>query len=776
MAKKQKKKRNKKYRPNYTTGGRVDMRTGGRVGYQIGKKVEDPGEEELFISRNEKTDKRMPSVDLGQTTAAPTNLTTPEPTSPIGDPISTSTTFTPKKPQPIVTEVPETTPTTSEPVMTQEDFFEQYGTYDGPVRGSAGAKARNNFNAARAQAYQDYLRGLANNQSINPEAMNTGQGDPAREDRVFRTGQTAEQIARGQMDIPLIPTPATIGRENTDIATGTGQMDDQIEDVNRQDIQVGTEQISTGDVTRARTPTERGAAQITQDELSLVPEQAQVDTAQGQVSRDTTGVDVDRVGDLDSTQVQIEPGAVANRVVGVLSPEAKATAAVNAGTSLSRITRAKKQLSRAGLSEDDIATIGNDPEALEDRLADFSESERGIIAGLPEEALVSTQLNGLLEGMENGEIPIWAQPAVASVEAMLARRGLSASSVGRDNLFNAIVQSAMPIAQSNAQAIQQSVTQQRTIEAQTAEANAQRMQQTALTNSSNVFKLNMAQFSADQQTELSNSKFLQTVSLTEASAEQQSIIQSAVLMSQANLAEANLQQQAQIQNAKNFLQMDIANLSAEQQSNMLRAQQTQQRLLSNQSAQNAAAQFNATSENQTNQFMLNLQSTMEQFNASQSNSMEQFNVAQENAAEARRVGNELQADSLEAQLALDAEKFNSKQEFVRDQFNAQQEMVIAQSNVEWRRKANTADTAAFNAINQQNAQNAFSLTAAANNFLWQELRDEADFDFKRWDNDQQRKASLLIAALGNEQGVNRKDGWTQNLNSIGNLLEGWLED
>ena len=119
---------------------------------------------------------------------------------------------------------------------------------------------------------------------------------------------------------------------------------------------------------------------------------------------------------------------------------AKATAAVNAGTSLSRITRAKKQLSRAGLSEDDIATIGNDPEALEDRLADFSESERGIIAGLPEEALVSTQLNGLLEGMENGEIPPWASPAVAAVEQMLAARGLSASSVGRDALFNAIIQ------------------------------------------------------------------------------------------------------------------------------------------------------------------------------------------------------------------------------------------------------------------------------------------------------------------------------------------------
>ena len=33
---KQKKKRNKKYRPTYTTDGRVDMRTGGRVKAQVG--------------------------------------------------------------------------------------------------------------------------------------------------------------------------------------------------------------------------------------------------------------------------------------------------------------------------------------------------------------------------------------------------------------------------------------------------------------------------------------------------------------------------------------------------------------------------------------------------------------------------------------------------------------------------------------------------------------------------------------------------------------------
>ena len=53
-------------------------------------------------------------------------------------------------------------------------------------------------------------------------------------------------------------------------------------------------------------------------------------------------------------------------------------------------------------------------------------------------------------------------PAVAAVEGMLAQRGMSASTVGRDALFNAIIQSAMPLAQSNAQAIQQSVSQQNT--------------------------------------------------------------------------------------------------------------------------------------------------------------------------------------------------------------------------------------------------------------------------------------------------------------------------
>ena len=44
MGRKQKKKRTKKYRPTYTTGGRVDMSTGGRVQAQEGGQFMTPQE------------------------------------------------------------------------------------------------------------------------------------------------------------------------------------------------------------------------------------------------------------------------------------------------------------------------------------------------------------------------------------------------------------------------------------------------------------------------------------------------------------------------------------------------------------------------------------------------------------------------------------------------------------------------------------------------------------------------------------------------------------
>ena len=516
-----------------------------------------------------------------------------------------------------------------------------------------------------------------------------------------------------------------------------------------QAAQVAPETVTTGDVTTAQTPQEIQAAKMA---ATTVSPDAQVEAAEGEVSQDAVAqaAGVERIDPTQAATIDIPEGALTERVVGTLSKEAQSTAVMNVGSSLARVTRAKKQLANAGISAEDIATLGNDPEDLEDRLLDLTEAERGVIAGLPEDALVSNQLDSLLKGIEEGEIPTWARPAVAAVESVLAQRGMSASTVGRDALLNAIIQSAMPIAQSNAQAIQASVGQQRTIEAQEAEANAARGQQTALTNASNVFQLNMAQFSADQQTALSNSKFLQTVGLTDASMDQQGIMQDAVMMSQANLAEADFNQRTQIQNAQAFLQMDLTNLSNEQQANVLRSQQTQQRLLSNQSAQNAAAQFNATSENQTNQYMASLNAQINQFNAGQQNATEQFNATQANAAAARDTQRQADLNKFNTQLATQVDQFNANQDFARNQWNAQNVATVEASNVQWRRQINTANTAMQNQINAQNAQNAFAMSQTAQSFLWQELRDQADYDFRASENTLNRISQLVNTAVASD--------------------------
>jgi hypothetical protein len=597
----------------------------------------------------------------------------------------------------------------------------------------------------------------------------TGEGDedgesggtptPAPTPAAFDPRQTASDIVEGRFQGPQIPDPVKIDI-GEDVQALTIDQDRSVTDIAKITPPSQEQVTLINDVIKADSPLDVKAAEI--KNIYQVPEDVAIRVARGEIRPENLAeeVEVQRVDQIQAAEVEVEPGAVAQRVVGVLSPEAKATAAQNAGTTLSRVTRAKKQLSNAGLSEVDIQELGNDPEMLEARLADFSEAQRGIIAGLPEEALVSNQLDSLLSGIEEGEIPAWARPAVASVESMLAKRGLSASTVGRDALLNTIIQSAIPLAQSNAQAIQQSVAQQKTIEAQVAEANAQRNQQVALTNAQNVFNLNMAQFNADQQTELSNSKFFQTISITEANNRQQGTIQDAVLMSQANLAEADFAQRTQINNAKNFLTMDMANLSNEQQAFMIEAQQEQQRMLSNQSAENARRQFNATSQQQVEQFNASLANQVSQFNAQQQNASQQFNAQQKNAAEARRVANEFAAAKANAAMINNINQFNAQMSFEKDKFNTANKQAIMQSNVEWRRKANLADTAIQNQINMQNAQNAFELNNAALSFMWQELRDQADFDFRRSEGEANRKISLLQTAIANTaEGANN---WESN--------------
>lgn len=522
----------------------------------------------------------------------------------------------------------------------------------------------------------------------------------------------------------------------------------------------GQEQVAT----TATAPTTVAPATMTSTDAGQI---APTQTAQGTLS---TGAIATAPAGTISTTVEgatvDTTGTTVEAATATMSPEDLAQAASVAGLETARINEAKRQLRKAGLTDTDILAIGNDPDLLEQRLGDFTEEQLGMIGGLPTEALVSTQMEMLLVGLETGEVPTWARPAVSAVEQMLARRGLNASTVGRDALFNAVIQSAMPLAQQNAEAIRSSVQQKRDYMQQATLTEAQFRQQATLQNAQNTFNLKLTNLNNEQQARIANSQFMQTVKLTESSNRQQAAIQNAVNMTQMDLATVDQNTRLAIQNAQSFLQMDLTNLNNQQQGIIIDTQYEQQRILSNASAANAAKQFNAASENQVNMFMSELASNMAQFNTQQMNAMKQFNAAEANKISAQNAGNAIQVQQFNSQLLTQVDQFNSQQELAVQQWNAANAQAIEQSNIQWRRQANTANTAAQNAINQQNVQNAFSLTAQAQAALWQELRDAATFTFQGFQNQQDREAQLYAVALGNESAAARNYDQTTHLMNL----------
>ena len=811
-------KRREKARARKTKKQRADYRQGGRVALHGGGHTQErePGSPPFWIPHNPNASGHFDGPDKETTTEAPTP--TGQPTKPpAGTTTSTPEAITPAPASVQAATAPAPTSMITQPTTTEtkidvkapttpapkQEYGPQKGSSDvseGVVTDSEGTPILDNEGNQQPQWYWDTVSNswqptramLAQEQTYgriwNTETQDwvdpdvgytqylTDEQELARQQRYDRSAADLEAAKKGELPIPQITAPQMIeegpASEIVEMKAPTKVGDTTIFEEGQE---VPTETVVTGTTSTAQSPEAIKASTYTADEINEAPV---VDSQTGSISPQAIAGMQSQALTKAATGVTIDDDTASkgltDRVVGVLSDGAMASEQAVKGLNLPKVLRAKKQLRNAGLTEEQITEIGNDPEALEARLMEFTEEERGMIEGLPEEALVSTQMDQLLTGLDNGEVPTWARPAVSAVNQMMASRGLDVSTVGRDALFNAIIQSAMPLAQSNAQAIQQSVSQQRGIEAQAELQNAQMRQQTALTNASNVFNMNMAQFNADQQTALSNSKFLQTVTLTNASNEQQAAIQEAASLAQLDLATLDSKTKLEAQNAQSFLAMDMQNLSNLQQGVVLNAQMDQQRLLSNQASVNAALKFNATSEMQTDQFMANLAQQTRQFNSTQLNAMEQFNTQQQNAAEARRVQNEIGIAQADAAMKVQIDQFNSQQDFAHNQWNAQNAQVVKQADVKWRRQLNTANTAAINAVNQQNAQNAFNLSSQAQAFMWQELRDQADYAFRSADNYEQRKSAMYIAMLGNESGNYEGGKWEEYMTGAKTLLDGFL--
>ena len=452
----------------------------------------------------------------------------------------------------------------------------------------------------------------------------------------------------------------------------------------------------------------------------------------------TEAVTVDPSLTKDAVQGVVETTEAAQGTVG---PDALADAATMDPTKLASLELDAAQIKEAQTVDAPDARKVEDGELIEGSTVDMDrvkkETNFEAVTGAPStDATVQGQLTGLMQDFEGAEPPAWAAGAMRQAAAMMAGRGLSASSMAGQAVVQAAMESALPIAQMDSQTFAKFESQNLSNKQQTAMFAAEKRAeflglefnqefQSRVANAAKISDIANMNFSAEQNIALENARMAQTVDMGNLNARNAKVMADAAAMSQVDLTNLNNRQQTQVQNAQAFLQMDMANLSNEQQTTMFKAQSVINSMFSDQAATNAAAQFNASSEMQTDQFFANLSSTVSMFNTEQSAARDRFNAGEANAME----------------------QFNTSVVNMRDQFNAQNSLVVEQANAAWIQSVSTQDTAAQNLANRDEAMAASEMTSLAFNALIQESRDLMSFAWQTEDNNANRATQLAIANI-----------------------------
>ena len=444
--------------------------------------------------------------------------------------------------------------------------------------------------------------------------------------------------------------------------------------------------------------------------------------------------------DADKSRGDVEGAIRATEAAqGTVDPRAQVTAAQQTKTSVGDVTEAQ---GNAILIDNPVQRELQEGELISGAAADatkaaqFTEQIQAAEATPSKKATVQGQLEGLMQQFEGGNTPSWAAGAMRSATQAMAARGLGSSSIAGQAIIQAAMESALPIAQADANVTAQfeaqnlSNRQQRAVLAaqQRAQFLGQEFDQAfqaRVTNAARVSDIANQNFTAEQQITLENSRIANSMNLTNLNNSQAKVMAEAAALANLDVANLNNRQQQAVQNAQNFMQMDLTNLSNKQSTEMFKAQQRFQSIFTDQAAENARRQFNATSRQQVDQFMSNMFSQTQQFNASQRNAQEQFNAGQRNTVE----------------------RFNAELNNQRDTFNAQNQLAIAQSNVQWRREIATANTAAVNRANELNATNVLDISKQAYDNLWQYFGDTMEWAWTSAENAQERNSAMAIAEL-----------------------------
>ena len=621
----------------------------------------------------------------------------------------------------------------------RQEFMERQGYQEGgvvnpfPTTGATGTaprdKQRDNLNKAQADlaASQQKLSDLQQQLAKLPTDASQDAKRQELVNQITAQGTTITQneaaVASASQAFQVAAVPTTAEAVGTAVSTpsdiATRQQVNLIGETPQQLIPTGTGQLdpTLGLFQREATA---GQADATPQPTVTRPDATQVaqDIRDQNIIKTTGNLSQDAIANAQA----IEQRELAIRDV----------AAAQADESVQVVSPAKRKLEQG----ETFSGVANAEVARQ-----FLEGVEAATGAPSSQATVQGQLTGLMQQFEGGQPPAWAAGAMRQATAVMAQRGLAASSMAGQAIVQAAMESALPIAMQDAKTVAQfeaqniSNRQQRAILAAQQRAQFLGMEfdqafQARVAKAATISDIANRNFSSEVQIALENSRLAQTTNLTNLGNRQAVVMAQAAAIAEADMTNLNNRQQAEVRNAQSFLQMDMANFNAEQQADMFTNQSIVQGLFTDAAADNAMKQFNATSQNQADQFFAKLETGVSEFNASQRTAMEQFNAGEANA------------------LSRFSQELNNQ----RDQFNARNELVIAQSNAQWRQQLTTINNAAQNEANRQDALQANALTQKGLDEIWQRERDLMAYAFTSAENAAQRRLELVKAELNVEAG------------------------
>ncbi len=351
-------------------------------------------------------------------------------------------------------------------------------------------------------------------------------------------------------------------------------------------------------------------------------------------------------------------------------------------------------------------------------------------------ASVKDELDDLMQDFEGGNTPAWAAGAMRQANAIMAARGLSASSMAGMAVVQAAMESALPIAKLDAANKQQMAVEKARQRANFLGIEFDQEFETKVKNAARISEVANMNFTAEQTIALENARLTNTMNIANLEASSaKTVADTAALASleRANLSAVN---QAAADNAQAFLDMDFKNLDNEQEASKVKFQEMANAIIQDTNQKNVVAQTNMQEANDAEQFLKDLAFQVGKANQNQTNIMAAENARNEN---------------------LMAE-FNAEEKRAREEFNAENARIIETANATFKQQVTTEETAAINAAYELEAKAANTLSKAAYDALISEAKDLMYYAFEAENNHLDRVNKITTATINSGSGNELEKG------------------